>query len=138
MSKCDFNKVAKQLYWNNTSAGCSPVNLLHISRTPFSKNTPGWLLLSLIDNVMRTMVCINWFKNYQASTSRIVLKQVVRYTVAYHDMWPCIWNARSPVLNARIFDRQFLRTKWNTRPSIFTMLVFLFYKKPSILGYIKL
>ena len=25
--------------------GCSPVNLLHIFRTPFSKNTSGWLLL---------------------------------------------------------------------------------------------
>ena len=26
--------------------GCSPVNLLHIFRTPFSKNTPGHLLWS--------------------------------------------------------------------------------------------
>ena len=25
--------------------GCSPVNLLHIFRTPFLKNTSGWLLL---------------------------------------------------------------------------------------------
>ena len=25
--------------------GCSPVNLLHIFRTPFPKNTPGWLFL---------------------------------------------------------------------------------------------
>ena len=25
--------------------GCSPVNLLHIFRTPFTKNTSGWLLL---------------------------------------------------------------------------------------------
>ena len=25
--------------------GCSPVNLLYIFRTPFSKNTSGWLLL---------------------------------------------------------------------------------------------
>ena len=35
MPKCGFNKVAKQFYWNHTSAGCSPVNLLHIFRTPF-------------------------------------------------------------------------------------------------------
>ena len=27
--------------------GCSPVNLLHIFRTPFPKNTSGWLLLFL-------------------------------------------------------------------------------------------
>ena len=33
--KCGFNKVA----------GCYPVNLMHISRTPFLKNTLGRLLL---------------------------------------------------------------------------------------------
>ena len=38
--KCDFNKVALQLVH-----GCSPVNLRHILRTSFSKNTSGWLLL---------------------------------------------------------------------------------------------
>ena len=26
---------------------CSPVNLLYIFRTPFPKNTPGWLLLNV-------------------------------------------------------------------------------------------
>ena len=41
MPICDFNKVAKQLYWNLTSAWCFPVNLLHIFRTPFSTNTSG-------------------------------------------------------------------------------------------------
>ena len=39
MAKCDFNKVA---LWH----GCSPVNLLHIFRTSFRKNTSGWLLLN--------------------------------------------------------------------------------------------
>ena len=28
--------------------GCSPVNLLHIFRTPFLKNTSGWLLLYIV------------------------------------------------------------------------------------------
>ena len=28
--------------------GCSPVNLLHIFRTRFRKNTSGWLLLNLV------------------------------------------------------------------------------------------
>ena len=27
--------------------GCSPVNLLHVFRAPFSKNTSGWLLLKV-------------------------------------------------------------------------------------------
>ena len=35
MPKCDFNKVAKQLYQNRTSAWVSPVNLLHISEHLF-------------------------------------------------------------------------------------------------------
>ena len=40
MPKCDFNKVAKQ-----RRHGCSPLNLLHIFRTLFLKNTSGGLLL---------------------------------------------------------------------------------------------
>ena len=36
---CNFIKIA---LW----CGCSPVNLLHIFRTPFSRNTSGWLHLS--------------------------------------------------------------------------------------------
>ena len=32
--------------------GCSPVNLLHIFRTPFPKSTSGWLLLKK-DSVFR-------------------------------------------------------------------------------------
>ena len=39
MPKCDFNKVAIR-------HGYSPVNLLHIFRTPFTKNTSGRPLLS--------------------------------------------------------------------------------------------
>ena len=45
VSKRDFNKVAKQIYWNHTSARLFPVNLLYIFRTPFYKNTYGGLLL---------------------------------------------------------------------------------------------
>ena len=40
MPKCDFNKVALQL-WHE----CSPVNLLHISKTPLFESTSEWLLL---------------------------------------------------------------------------------------------
>ena len=38
MPKCDFNKVAKH--------GYSPVNVLHIFRTPFTKNTSERLPLT--------------------------------------------------------------------------------------------
>ena len=43
MPKCDFNKVATKITLRH---GCSPVNLLHIFRTPFIENTSGRLLLS--------------------------------------------------------------------------------------------
>ena len=46
MPKCDFNKVAKVKFLKITLRhGCSPVNLLYIFRTPFSRITSGWLLL---------------------------------------------------------------------------------------------
>ena len=48
MPKCDFKKVVLQLYWNCTGHRSSHVNLLHILRTPFSKNTSEWLLLGFI------------------------------------------------------------------------------------------
>ena len=48
MPKYNFNKVAKH-YCNFIETalrhGCSPVNLLHIFRTPFPKNTSVGLLL---------------------------------------------------------------------------------------------
>ena len=37
---CNFIEIS---LWH----GCSPVNLLHVFRTPFCKNTSGWLLLWL-------------------------------------------------------------------------------------------
>ena len=45
MRKCDFSKVAMQLYWNHTSTWCSPVNLLHIFWITFPKKTSRRLLL---------------------------------------------------------------------------------------------
>ena len=46
MPKCDFNKVSNFIEIA-LRHGCSPVNLLHIFRTPFPKNTSGRLLLFL-------------------------------------------------------------------------------------------
>ena len=42
MPKYDFSKVPMQIPLQH---GYSPVNLLHIFRTPFPKNTSGGLLL---------------------------------------------------------------------------------------------
>ena len=44
MLKCDFNSNFIEIAFRY---GCSPVNLLHIFRTTFPRNTSGWLLLGL-------------------------------------------------------------------------------------------
>ena len=43
---CNFSEIALQ-------HGCSPVNLLHIFRIPFLKNTSGRLLLIWCDSIWR-------------------------------------------------------------------------------------
>ena len=47
MPKCSFNKVALLCNFIEIALrhGCSPVNLLHIFKTPFPKNNSGRLLL---------------------------------------------------------------------------------------------
>ena len=45
ITKCTFNKVARQLYWNLTSPWVFSINLLHIFRIFFPKNTYGGPLL---------------------------------------------------------------------------------------------
>ena len=39
------NNFIEMILWH----GCSPVNLLHIFRLPFPKNTFGWLLLEFVE-----------------------------------------------------------------------------------------
>ena len=58
MPKCDFNKVALQFTEITLQHGCSPVNLLHIFRTPFLKNSSEWLLLKeqSIDLLLRLIL----------------------------------------------------------------------------------
>ena len=67
MQKCDFNKVALQLHWNTLRHsnfdeitlphGCSLVNLLHIFRTPFTKNTSGGFWIHLWE--LYTLICFH-------------------------------------------------------------------------------
>ena len=47
MLKCDFNKLQSNFIEITLQHGCSPVDLLHIFRTTFPKNTSGGLLLNI-------------------------------------------------------------------------------------------
>ena len=61
---------------------CSAVNLLHTFRTPFPKNTSGWLLLSLLlfldldhSIIVQIFFCISFlicFAKYKLPLSRIM------------------------------------------------------------------
>ena len=56
MPKCDFNKVTRQLYCNCFSArvySYTPINLLHIFRTPFLKTTSRRQILCISDDFLR-------------------------------------------------------------------------------------
>ena len=57
MPKCNFNKVAYQLIETTLRHGCSHVNLLHVFRTPFLKNTTGWLLLLVVLDEDHVKIC---------------------------------------------------------------------------------
>ena len=67
MSKCNFNKVAKQIALRR---GCSPVNLPHIFRTPFIKNTSEGLLS------IRAIFCDIWI-------SKIIAKITISLKVSF-------------------------------------------------------
>ena len=56
MPKCDFNKVACNFIKIAFRHGCSPVNLLHIFRILFPKNTTGGLLLKPI--IFRELITV--------------------------------------------------------------------------------
>ena len=63
MPKCDFNKVAKQLYWNRTSTWvCSPLNFLLIFRTLFLGTPLGGCFWNLYDQCY--MNGMNWNESW--------------------------------------------------------------------------
>ena len=53
---------------------CSPVTLLHIFRTPFSKNTSGWMLLYLCVNLFKNSTCCmiwSYLVHFSAQTRKL-------------------------------------------------------------------
>ena len=85
--------------------GCSPVNLQHIFRTPFSKNTSGWLLLSLTTLTLNEIKKIHFVKTSYDCVIRFVLSfefiivcksiRTAKYTEfwsLHFTKWYKLWN----------------------------------------------
>ena len=67
--------------------GCSPVNLLHIFRTPFSRNTSAWLLLELYvfeDKQNRTSK-VNY--NNKKHSKILLHKRLARVLISIFQDW---------------------------------------------------
>ena len=56
MPKCGFNEITSNFIEIALRHGCSPVNLLHIFRTPFTKNTSVRLLLEELWSKIRDLI----------------------------------------------------------------------------------
>ena len=82
MSKCDFSEVASAITLRH---GCSPVNLLHIFRPPFLKNTPGRLLLKCSKLVLVAVHCnclIGYFMIGWISALRLpITAQIMKFSI---------------------------------------------------------
>ena len=84
MPKCDFDKVGLQLYWNHTSAWVfSAVNLLHIFKIPFSRNTSGWLLLFLYSFLFQRFACFLPFISNHYQSVKISNRRYIKGILVY-------------------------------------------------------
>ena len=64
---CNFIEIT---FWH----GCSPVNLLHISRTPFSKNSSVQLLLTILLYLLLTLHFVPQTLSKKLKTLKFYLK----------------------------------------------------------------
>ena len=89
MPKCDFNRVALQLCNFIEIAlrqGCSPINLLHIFRTPFLRNTSRWLLLNV--GVTQKLIHIDSIPSGRSKISEVLWKKLLRkYSKTFWKNW---------------------------------------------------
>ena len=80
MPKCDFNKVAKQLYWNCTSAWVFSCKFAAYFQNTFSKNISGWLLLKSNDSKLLPVSCWKSCRNWLWKLLNFITKGSISFT----------------------------------------------------------
>ena len=89
MPKCDFNKIALQ-------HRCSPVNLLHIFRTPFPRNAFGGLLLDIVKPFCKYLCVLPLIQNIKLQQGKFMRK------LNSHNLPNCLLNKISLICNQAI------------------------------------
>ena len=117
MPKCDFSKAALQLYWNRLWHGCSPVNLLHIFRSPFPKNISGWLLLKKMNQIKVK----SFLKEDHHALGLFVEKHREKYEVFEHPLTTFPLAISAPEENT-------IQSNSNQKSSIFREFISLSYQ----------
>ena len=103
MLKCDFNKVAKLQSFNKLTPQhwCFSRNLLHIFRTPFYKNTSGWLLLWVFKLGKHKKYLFDWvyLSIYFYDSLREIWRNLLNYTTwkvsVLGDFWSLFSHIRT-------------------------------------------
>ena len=89
MPKCGFNRVALQLCNFIEIAlrhGCSPINLLHIFRTPFPRNSSRWLPLKV--GVTQKLIHIDSIPSRRSRIAEVLWKKLLRkYSKIFWKNW---------------------------------------------------
>ena len=90
--KCDFNKVAFQLYWSRTLAWVFACKFAVYFRTPFTKNNSGQLFLNIFSNGKN----LTFLKG-----TNIFSNNLWQFTLKYLPVWRRIWMKRTELVFAR-------------------------------------
>ena len=91
---CNFIEIALR-------HGCSPVNLLHIFRTPFSRNTTGCLLLNLI--LIRENLLFYYLSASSSSKYHSLMNQNPKYNEKTTNSCSSVSRIRSNLFKKTIF-----------------------------------
>ena len=92
--------------------GCSPVNLLHIFRTPFIKNTRGWLLLFWVDTyeysetvglILDTIICKQLCHCWIRSIFSCLSEKQLLLTISQTDIFLKYFSYQHQPLKERMF-----------------------------------